>query len=223
MASAAISAPSQTVHLGMRDHTCPFDGCHKTYTQSNNLSFHIKIFHKGIHNHICPYSDCHKVFGYKHVLNTHIKELHQKVRDHIGRGRNCVSKYLDSMSEFDESAFNHISVSEDQWRATIPESSSSNWDELFYVYIFLLQSDNSIIKTGYSMYPRDRLRRLKAVTKLNWSFHSCIGFEDWTDAWAVEQYIHALTIEHHVSLKCAPNLKGARKFEKWTPGVQSLL
>ncbi|MCO5593836.1 hypothetical protein L7F22_047854 [Adiantum nelumboides] len=50
---------------------CPFDGCMHSFSNSSNLSVHVRVCHLGMKEYCCSYDGCGKAFGYKHTRDNH--------------------------------------------------------------------------------------------------------------------------------------------------------
>ncbi|XP_055845162.1 zinc finger protein 726 [Episyrphus balteatus] len=68
-------------HSGIRKHKCFHEGCSKTYTNSQHLKRHLKVFHEEkpeqIKNVNCRFDFCNKMFVSIDNMERHIREVHE--------------------------------------------------------------------------------------------------------------------------------------------------
>ncbi|KAH7427204.1 hypothetical protein KP509_10G034100 [Ceratopteris richardii] len=57
---------------------CPVDNCSHSYSNSFNLSVHMKVRHLGMKGYQCAFDNCNKGFGYKHV-----RDMHERTKMHF--------------------------------------------------------------------------------------------------------------------------------------------
>ncbi|XP_055911794.1 zinc finger protein 501 [Eupeodes corollae] len=81
-------------HSGVRKHACFYEGCSKTYTNTQHLKRHIKTFHEKspqMKNIKCSFDFCDKMFVSNENMEKHIREVHENAK--VYRCLHCDEKF----------------------------------------------------------------------------------------------------------------------------------
>ncbi|GMR42917.1 hypothetical protein PMAYCL1PPCAC_13112, partial [Pristionchus mayeri] len=84
-------------HIGMRTHTCPFDGCAKAYFRRENLTTHERT-HTGELPYECKHPNCGKAFVNASDRAKHTNRVHSGNKPYNCNVINCRKKYTDPSS-----------------------------------------------------------------------------------------------------------------------------
>ncbi|GMR38521.1 hypothetical protein PMAYCL1PPCAC_08716 [Pristionchus mayeri] len=84
-------------HIGIRSHSCPFEGCGKAYTTKACLETHVRS-HTGEKPFKCTYANCGKSFSDRSDRNKHINGVLSDQKSYKGNVVKCPKEYTDPSS-----------------------------------------------------------------------------------------------------------------------------